>query len=118
MISSPTPVPVTGLDGGAAAIFVGGSHTCVLTKTGGVKCWGDNSHGQLGDGTTANRNAPVGVAGLASGVAAVVAGGSHTCALISGGSVKCWGSNGNGQLGDGTTIDRSIPVAVVEPSGG
>jgi alpha-tubulin suppressor-like RCC1 family protein len=117
MISSPTPVQVTGLAGGAAAIIVGGSHTCVLTKAGGVKCWGDNSHGQLGDATTVNRNAPVDVAGLASGVAAVVAGGSHTCALISGGAVKCWGSNGNGQLGDGTTIDRNIPV-VVEPSGG
>jgi alpha-tubulin suppressor-like RCC1 family protein len=110
-------VQVTGLAGGAAAIIVGGSHTCVLTKAGGVKCWGDNSHGQLGDATTVNRNAPVDVAGLASGVAAVVAGGSHTCALISGGAVKCWGSNGNGQLGDGTTIDRNIPV-VVEPSGG
>ena len=111
------PFQVTGLAGGAAAIIVGGSHTCVLLKTGGVKCWGDNSHGQLGDGTTANRNAPVDVVGLTSGVTAAVAGGDHTCAMVNGGVVKCWGANANGELGDGTTTDRNTPVAVVEPSG-
>jgi alpha-tubulin suppressor-like RCC1 family protein len=109
---SPSPVKTIGLEGGVLAIVAGGSHTCALTKTGGVKCWGDNSFGQLGDGTTAGRSTPADVAGLTGGVIAVAAGASHTCAMLTGGTVKCWGANGNGQLGDGTNVDRNTPVAV------
>jgi alpha-tubulin suppressor-like RCC1 family protein len=115
---SPEPVKVTGLEGGALAIVVGGSHTCALMKNGGVKCWGDNSHGQLGDGTTAGRNAPADVAGLTGGVTALAAGANHSCALTGGGAIKCWGSNGNGQLGDGTTVDRNAPVQVSPAAAG
>ncbi|MEP6972802.1 MAG: RCC1 repeat-containing protein, partial [Actinomycetota bacterium] len=110
--NSSTPVAVTGLSSGVAAISAGLSHTCALTNAGGAKCWGRNQSGELGDGTTTERDTPVDVTGLTSGVAAISTGGEHTCALTTGGGVKCWGNNSNGQVGDGTTTERDTPVAV------
>jgi alpha-tubulin suppressor-like RCC1 family protein len=113
-----TPVPVTGLSSGVAAVAAGDGHTCALTDAGAVLCWGYNGFGQLGDGTITNRSIPVAVTGLSSGVSAIAAGGIHTCALTNAGAVKCWGRNFFGQLGDGTTTERHTPVPVVGLSNG
>ena len=112
------PVNVVRLSSGLRAIAAGGGHTCALTGEGGIKCWGDNQFGQLGDGTTTNRNSPVDVVGLSSNVTAISAGGAYTCALTTNGGVECWGGNYNGQLGDGTTNHRSTPMDVVGFSSG
>jgi alpha-tubulin suppressor-like RCC1 family protein len=107
-----TPVRVSGLSGGMAAVKAGKWHTCALTAAGGVMCWGLNHRGLCGDGTTMDRRTPVDVVGLSGGVAALAAGRQHACALMENGGIKCWGDNRNGQLGDGTTTDRHVPVDV------
>ena len=108
-----TPVDVVGLSGGVVALDARGFHTCALMVTGAVKCWGNNSFGQLGDGSTTDRAVPGDVVGLGGGITAIAAGGSHTCALNQSGGVQCWGLNNAGQVGDGTTTNRSTPVPVV-----
>jgi alpha-tubulin suppressor-like RCC1 family protein len=107
-----SPVTVTGLDAGVQAVTAGHRHTCALTAAGGVKCWGENTSGGVGDGTSVNRNEPVDVPGLAEGVKALEAGAGHTCALLETGAVICWGWNVNGQLGNGTNTDSRLPADV------
>jgi len=107
-----SPAPVSGLSSGVTAITTGGDHSCALTSGGAVKCWGSNSSGELGDGTTTGSHVPVQVSGLTSGVVAISAGGAHTCALLSDGTIRCWGDNSHGQLGNGTTTGSLTPVTV------
>ena len=95
------------------AIASSGNHNCALMSAGGVKCWGLNDHGQLGDGTKTTSATPVDVVGLHGPAAAIATGPFHTCAVLRSGGIDCWGSNGAGQLGDGTTIDHLRPAAVV-----
>lgn len=87
------------------------NHACAIYGSGGLHCWGDNSSGQLGDGTTTNSAIPVVVPGL-TGVTSVSAGRIHTCALAQG-TVKCWGDGSDGKLGNGTTNSSPTPVPVV-----
>ncbi len=101
-------IPVTG--GRAHAIAAGNAHTCAIIS-GSVKCWGDNTYGQLGDGSGTGSSSPVDVSGLEEAVS-LAAGGDHTCALA-GGEVWCWGRNDHGQIGDGFRTDRTTPVKVL-----
>ena len=116
--NSSTPVPVVGLSSGISAIATGGSYTCILTSSGAVHCWGENWFGQLGDGSTVNSRTPVPVVGLTSGVSVISTGSAHTCALTASGDTYCWGYNGNGQLGDSSTIHSSIPISIAGLSSG
>ncbi|PCI23896.1 hypothetical protein COB57_06320, partial [Candidatus Peregrinibacteria bacterium] len=93
------------------AIAMGYAHSCVVLADETVKCWGKNSSGQLGNGSTTNSNIPVVVSSLTN-VASLGLGQYHSCALITDGTVKCWGENGGGQLGDASTTDRLTPVVV------
>ncbi len=86
-------IDVPGFSNDVVKVAVGLGFECALMKTGGVKCMGENGLGELGDGTKFNRNYPVNVLGLSIGVLDITAGRSHTCALLSDHTVKCWGSN-------------------------
>ena len=117
-VDASVPTDVIGLSSGASALSAGWQHTCALTSAGGLKCWGSNGFGQLGNGTTTNSAVPTDVIGLSSGVSAISAGGMHMCALTSAGRAKCWGDNGYRQLGDGTASQRAIPTDVIGLSSG
>ena len=98
----------------AIAISSGGyadtGHTCALTSAHGVVCWGNNAYGQLGDGTESNRNIPVFVSGLTSGVLSIRVGVNHSCAFMNDLTARCWGSDGSGQLGDGVVSISTKPI--------
>ncbi len=106
-----TPIAVPGV-AGATAVVAGAEFSCALLADRSAVCWGDDSDGEIGDGAAGpTPRAPTPVMGL-SGARSLSAHWQHTCAVISGGAVVCWGSNSTGQLGDGTTTDRAQPVAV------
>lgn len=107
---------VLGLSTEVRAISSGGVHSCALLSNGNVRCWGNNSSGQLGTGDTESRNSPTLVMGLSATAIAIEAGAHHTCALLNTGDVQCWGGNGDGQLGDGGNASRGTPARVNLPT--
>ncbi len=111
-VDADKPISVVGA-GKAAQLTAGFAHTCALLPAGHIECWGRNNDGQLGNGTTSEeQRTPVEVQGVTDATQ-LSAGGNHTCALLSGGHVDCWGENKYGQLGDGTTSEtQSTPVEV------
>ncbi|MBK6534701.1 MAG: hypothetical protein IPF99_35675 [Deltaproteobacteria bacterium] len=115
-----TPTAVAGISG-AAEITAADNHSCARLTDGTTRCWGNNLVGQLGDGTLSVRPTPSGVLGLSAVVEIVAAGYGRapgdsipyrTCSRQRNGDVRCWGGNGYGQLGDGTSVNRSVPVLV------
>ncbi len=125
--SVPTAVSRTGALNGLSLrkVSAGGFNSCAVASNGQAYCWGDNSAGQIGDGTSIGRSSPVAVSvsGVLSGKqitsvnpsAEFGAGGAHACAIDSNYAMYCWGDNDDGQLGDGTKTNRSAPVAVASP---
>ena len=109
-----TPVGVVGIDD-AIAVGAGGWTTCAVRADRSVWCWGYGERGGLGDANSVNGAVPVQVVGI-DNATSVTVGGWHSCARLTTGEVRCWGANSwggsVGQLGDGTSIDRSTPVTV------
>ncbi|WP_103560901.1 RCC1 domain-containing protein [Actinomadura rubteroloni] len=99
------------------AVAAAGDYTVALTNSGTVWAWGDNANGQLGNGTTTDSPTPVQVTGLLNATAISAGPDGHVLAVLSSGQVKAWGANGSGQLGDGTTTQRTSPVTVAGLSG-
>lgn len=110
-----SPVAVSGLSD-AIALAAGDAHTCALKSDGSVACWGFNTNGELGNGTTTRSGTPVAVSGLANAIA-LASGYSHTCALKADNTLACWGYNPSGQVGNGSTVNQTSPVAVAGLSG-
>jgi Regulator of Chromosome Condensation (RCC1) repeat protein len=106
----------------ASALALGNGHSCGVEVGARARCWGGNASGQLGDGTAIQRSLPVNVlldsGGMAlPGVQGVSLGDAHSCALVSGGEVRCWGGNASGQLGNNAAAASNFPVPVVDVSG-
>lgn len=102
----------------ASSVAVGFQHSCALTSGGGVRCWGDNEFGQLGNGSaSAGSTRAVPVSGLTAGVVQLAAGEDHTCAVTAQSRVRCWGSNTWGMLGNGSLTDARAPVPVAGLTG-
>lgn len=98
-----------------AQVSAGAFHACGLTRDGVAWCWGDNTYGALGDGTTERSPVPVRVAGSIR-FTTITAGLDHTCALAPNGGAWCWGINLTGQLGTGSATDMHVPTAVSSSS--
>jgi alpha-tubulin suppressor-like RCC1 family protein len=97
---------------GIVQISAGFRFTCALLADGTVRCWGDNSNGAIGDGTNLDRHLPVQVVGLSNVVSLASTAYQTMCAVIADGTIRCWGSNSGGQIGDGTQDPRPVPVTV------
>ena len=96
------------------SISAGWEHTCAISASEGVHCWGNNLFGLLGDGTTVSRRSVTKVSGLQSGAIAVSAGEHHTCVLADAGAVYCWGDNDRGTIAFWASTERNVPKHVKE----
>ncbi len=116
--TDPRPAPVRVIESGVIAVSAGLESTCALMSSGAVQCWGSNDRGRLGDGTDVPSTQPkatlVNAGATAIGVAAGLVG-AHACARMEDGTIRCWGANSQGQLGDTTTSDRWEPAPVRWP---
>jgi alpha-tubulin suppressor-like RCC1 family protein len=110
-IESHTPVETKLAPFKASQVAVGSAFACAVVPPGTVFCWGDNSLGELGDGTGVSSAVPS-IVSFTSTATAIAAGDSHACAVFADGTVQCWGSNQYGQLGNGTTTNSLSPVTV------
>ncbi|MCW1967131.1 MAG: clostripain-related cysteine peptidase [Anaerolineae bacterium] len=99
-INQALPVNVVNLTAQVTAFATGHVHTCAVLADGGLMCWGDNTHGQLGNGTTNAENKPIATSGGGLKYSQIAVGDNHSCALTTDGFVYCWGRNGDGELGD------------------
>ncbi len=106
------PVLVSGMSSGVQGICTKGRHSLILKTDGSLWACGRNAEGQLGDGTNITRTVPVPVSGMGSGVKSIASGWNHTLILTTVGNVYSCGSNTDGQLSDGTQVDKNIPVAL------
>lgn len=105
----------------AASLATGAEHSCALLATGSVRCWGNNYYGQLGSatnsGTDTPNHQPLPAVPLGANAISIAAGTEHTCALLTDGKVRCWGSNERGQLGStlnsGTPLENPVPLPAV-----
>ena len=115
--SSPVPTPVSTLTSSVTALSTGigpgGNSACAVTADGNVWCWGSNGYGLLGNGTSASASVvPVQIAGFTGNVTTVSVGMVSACAIVAGGSVMCWGTGTNGELGNNSTKTSLAPVQV------
>ena len=106
--------PVTINVGGPARMVSATAYSsCAVLVSGQTKCWGRNNYGQLGDGSTSNRNSPVDITSSLHDVPiAIVGGHDHRCWMFADDTIQCSGSNSYGRLGDGTTTNRNVPTTV------
>lgn len=111
-----TAVPVSQL-ANAVGISAGRNHTCALIADGTARCWGDNTGGKVGDGTTTARSVPAAAVINLANAMEIATGGDHTCSVQANGTVHCWGSNGVGQLGNGTTASSATATTVSNIAG-
>jgi alpha-tubulin suppressor-like RCC1 family protein len=116
--SAPAQVDPQGMGAGVAVVFAGANHTCAVMTDSTLWCWGNNQFGQLGVGDQRTRLSPARVdfADVGPGVSVVTAGGNHTCAAKTDGTLWCWGNNQYGQLGSGQAGGSATPVSVDLPA--
>ena len=112
-----TPVVAIAANSNISMVATGDFHSCALTFAGGVRCWGYNLYGQLGNGANVDSNVPVTALPDGSGATHLSARGMHTCAVVSGG-VKCWGRNSAGQLGNNSFVDSNFAVTTFAAGSG